>query len=597
MNVVPLKTQPPEQMRLVPLAQLDPHPSGHNRFQAAMKAGVDLIPAWVRAMDDDTAFMQLVLANSQSELAGLERGLHALDAVGSGMTLRAYAEKIERNYTSTCRDYWAAEVALKYTAGGSCASLMEYTSHLTEIRAAPPCTWTVLVEAVVGGGWSKRETRETVTRIQAVAEAIPGDHADWLPIDTLAEALLKGERITPQYVAYLISEVETGDRALAKANDDFDAACQAFTAWLDSQDSRDTTDCVPALELLVEIGASRLVRGFIPDKSERDLNVETVKSRNRELLDWVRRMHKRFDERVTGQKAAVAIRKQQREEAERKARKIVTLKDWNGLDAEARKAVMLGCGGGKDLFNKQDTDLIDWAQWSWNPVTGCQHDCPYCYARDIANRWFEQGFEPSLYPGRLAAPVNTKVPDRAADDQRYRNVFACSMADLFGRWTPDEWITEVLRVAAAAPQWNFLFLTKFPKRMAEFDIPRNAWMGTTVDCQARVANAERAFEKVQCAVRWLSIEPMIEPLKFTRLDLFDWLVIGGASRSSQTPAWYPSLSWIADLEAQADAVGCQVYHKPNLFLPRREMPGDTPRPTPARAPDVFHYLGRKNGEA
>ena len=29
---------------------------------------------------------------------------------------------------------------------------------------------------------------------------------------------------------------------------------------------------------------------------------------------------------------------------------------------------------------------IDWAEASWNPVTGCQHDCEYCYARRIAMR-------------------------------------------------------------------------------------------------------------------------------------------------------------------------------------------------------------------
>jgi protein gp37 len=171
------------------------------------------------------------------------------------------------------------------------------------------------------------------------------------------------------------------------------------------------------------------------------------------------------------------------------------------------------------------------------------------------------------------------------------------MADLFGRWTPADWVEAVLGAARKAPQWNFLFLTKFPKRMSEFDIPRNAWMGTTVDCQARVANAERAFEKVRCDVRWLSIEPMIEPLRFSRLDLFDWIVIGGASASTQTPAWQPPLAWVADLEAQAAEAGVRVYHKPNLFAPpRREMPWDRAKPAPARAPDAFHYLGRKTGE-
>ena len=71
------------------------------------------------------------------------------------------------------------------------------------------------------------------------------------------------------------------------------------------------------------------------------------------------------------------------------------------------------------------------------------------------------------------------------------------MADLFGRWVPDEWIKAVFDACRAAPWWRFLFLTKFPQRMAEFDLPENGWFGTTVDLQARVENAEKAFAKVK----------------------------------------------------------------------------------------------------
>lgn len=30
---------------------------------------------------------------------------------------------------------------------------------------------------------------------------------------------------------------------------------------------------------------------------------------------------------------------------------------------------------------------IDWCDSTWNPVTGCRHDCAYCYARKIAERF------------------------------------------------------------------------------------------------------------------------------------------------------------------------------------------------------------------
>lgn len=219
-------------------------------------------------------------------------------------------------------------------------------------------------------------------------------------------------------------------------------------------------------------------------------------------------------------------------------------------------------------LNKQDTTSIEWAQWSWNPITGCKHDCPYCYARDIANRFYEkQKFNPTIYPNRFNAPKNTRLPDKAKDDTAFKNIFTGSMADIFGRWVPKEWINRTLGVVQECPDWNFLFLTKFPQRVHEFgELPANAWMGTTVDCQDRVTNAEKAFAKMGGGIKWLSIEPMLTPLKFTRLDLFDWVVIGGASKSNTTPAWVPPMDWIADLHQQARAAGCAIYYKDNLQM-------------------------------
>lgn len=218
-------------------------------------------------------------------------------------------------------------------------------------------------------------------------------------------------------------------------------------------------------------------------------------------------------------------------------------------------------------FNKQDTTSIEWARWSWNPITGCKHDCPYCYARDIANRFYPQKFEPSIYPERFACPANTKVPSEAATDTSYKNVFTGSMADIFGRWVPLSWIDLVFQTVTKSPQWNFLFLTKFPQRVVELsEIPANAWIGTSVDCQDRVANAEKAFAKMGGGIKWLSIEPMLTPLRFKNLGLFDWVVIGGASKSSTTPKWVPPMDWLVDMHIQARDAGCAIYYKDNLDM-------------------------------
>ena len=275
-----------------------------------------------------------------------------------------------------------------------------------------------------------------------------------------------------------------------------------------------------------------------------------------------------------------------------------TVEQWEQL-TDKERAVHLSHRNPKASLNRQqdgeDDNSIDWAKWTWNPVTGCNHACPYCYARDIAERFsdtpaFPNGFKPTLRPERLSAPLNGRP--RAGDDPRERRVFTGSMTDLFGRWVPAEWINATLDVIRKSEQWEFLMLTKFPKRMAEFDIPRNVWMGTSVDCQARVANAESAFERVNAKVKWLSVEPMIEPLTFKHLDRFDMIAIGGASRSSRTPQWIPPFRWIDDLMRQADDAGCAVFLKSNLY--RKEQPNGPRYRFMDQAPEVFNYL-RKEG--
>jgi protein gp37 len=280
----------------------------------------------------------------------------------------------------------------------------------------------------------------------------------------------------------------------------------------------------------------------------------------------------------------------------------ITVEQWKRASPEQQR-LLLEYRNPDAALNAQkageDSNLIDWAKWSWNPIVGCLHDCPYCYARDIAERFkadgvavFANGFVPTLHAGRLSAPLNRYPPQ--SDDPREARIFTGSMSDVFGRWVPQEWIEAILGVAAEARQWEFLMLTKFPKRMAEFQIPGNVWMGTTVDCQVRVAAAEAAFEHVRAGIKWLSVEPMLEPLKFQHLDRFQLLVIGGASRSSKTPRWIPPYEWLADLMRQADDAGCAVYLKSNLY--RKEVPGGARYRFTDKLPRVFDYLGRKAGE-
>jgi protein gp37 len=146
---------------------------------------------------------------------------------------------------------------------------------------------------------------------------------------------------------------------------------------------------------------------------------------------------------------------------------------------------------------------------------------------------------------------------------------------------PEQWIEAVLESIERNQQWTFLLLTKFPVRMAEFDYPPNVWLGTSVDRQHTVHRAQQGFTKIKASgfegVCWLSCEPMMERLTFDSLDMFDWVVVGGASKSTQTPEYRPPFGDIVHLYQQARAASCQVYMKTNLLGDRlREYPGNQP---------------------
>lgn len=247
---------------------------------------------------------------------------------------------------------------------------------------------------------------------------------------------------------------------------------------------------------------------------------------------------------------------------------MLTLRTHTGEEVQYPKP------GAKATFNETKGDGISWAAWSWNPVTGCLHGCDYCYARAIATdeRYkgaYPAGFTPLFHEERLDAPANTTIPAARRGDLAYKRVFVCSMADLYGRWVPDEWIGRVHESMLASPWWEYLLLTKFPSRYVGLSLPPNSWVGTSVDEQKRVRIAEDAFRKIEgVKVKWLSLEPLKEPLEFTDLSMFDWVVIGAQTATRQpdgsVAAFAPPFEWVARIVVQALDAGCKVHLKPNL---------------------------------
>ena len=226
-------------------------------------------------------------------------------------------------------------------------------------------------------------------------------------------------------------------------------------------------------------------------------------------------------------------------------------------------------------FNYQNSDNIEWAKWSWNPFVGCLRGCPYCYAKDIATRFYGD-FKPRFFEERLMAPFNTKIPADKRNEPGIRNVFLGSMTDFFGDFIDPDWRKRTLEVVEKTPQWNYLILTKDPEGiLPHAPLPRNVWVGTTVDTQARVAKAQEVFASLHgdnAAVTFLSCEPLRSRLEFTDMSMFDWIIIGGQSRSSGTPAAQPEWEWVEELLTQARGSGCKVYFKPNLTARPKEYP-------------------------
>ena len=262
-----------------------------------------------------------------------------------------------------------------------------------------------------------------------------------------------------------------------------------------------------------------------------------------------------------------------------------------------------------------DGSKIEWTDSTWNIVTGCTEvspGCDHCYAKTFAERWrgtpghhFENGFDVTLRPERLDLPLRWRKP---------RKVFVNSMSDLFHEQVPDEFIACAFVVMAKASQHTFQLLTKRHGRMRSLlnsdafhimcfaaaasrgwdleDVPwpiPNVWLGVSVEDQKWADIRIPALLGTPAAVRFISAEPLLGPVRLPFVEEYDgctcgtgpsgyygmhepgcgtepgpawgnlhWVIAGGESGPGARPC---ERAWLRSLRRQCAEAGVPIFVK------------------------------------
>lgn len=204
---------------------------------------------------------------------------------------------------------------------------------------------------------------------------------------------------------------------------------------------------------------------------------------------------------------------------------------------------------------------IPWADYTWNPVTGCCNNCPYCYARKIARRFgkteAEKWFLPTFHPERLDIKFPT---DRSI-------IFVNSMSDPL-YWTQN-WISSVLEVIQSNPLHSFVFLTKGGFNVyRQMNLPSNVIAGITVTNMRDMPNLPGYRSLInQSRCKWLlNIEPLHGDLAKHPKQLssyFDWLIIG-AETGNRKDRIIPNWDWVDSLVYDFALSSVPVFIKPSM---------------------------------
>ncbi len=214
------------------------------------------------------------------------------------------------------------------------------------------------------------------------------------------------------------------------------------------------------------------------------------------------------------------------------------------------------------LFSK-----IEWTDATWNPVRGCTKispGCKHCYAERFAERFrgvrghpFEQGFDLRLVPHKLGEPLRWSEP---------RMIFVNSMSDLFHEGVPDSYIDQVVATMRLARWHTYQVLTKRSGRLRELLAGRlrdaaaeaHIWWGVSVEDRQYGLPRIADLQAEPVAMRFLSVEPLLEDIGELPLAGISWVIVGGESGPGARPM---KEEWVLSIREQCEAAQVPFFFK------------------------------------
>jgi len=290
-----------------------------------------------------------------------------------------------------------------------------------------------------------------------------------------------------------------------------------------------------------------------------------------------------------------------------------------------------------------DRTGIEYLDATWSPLKGCEREslgCKACWAERTAARFYKPGeiFHGLTRNGRWTGDIKFYAHElvKPLRWRRPRRIGVCFMGDLFHKNAG--WMDQaaVFAAMAIAQHHTFFLLTKRPWNINAFlgrlaaeakeaetsplqlcfeiayhltgnkkffrwdtefpglELPlENVWYGASVENQKMADKRIKALSEVRTSRRWLSVEPLIEPVTLPNLDCMSWVVVGGESGPGarfMDPGWARALRDDC-VRAKVPFFFKQMTHKGEIpdDLLVRELPHST------EAMDIQHGTAEKRG--